>query len=167
MTTTTKPIQPPRAGLRINRRWVVYRDFPEVLDIDAATNLPTSQPLTEEMLLDTCRSRDMVCKIWELLTPPRPIIAYSIHRLHRDHTELLRMAVAPQFQGLGVGRMIIEHMKTNAAERRKYLIADVSEYNTPAQLFLRAHGFRARFVVRNYIAEGHDAYEFHYHPAGR
>lgn len=164
----SKPTRPQllRSAVKCTRRWMFYRDMPMVLDIDRAMNLPTAHVITKQQLLETCRFQNVVPNIWELAAPPHTLVAYCIHRLHRNRLEILRMGVDQQFQRMGIGREIVEHLKTTAAVHQKFLTADVSEYNLGAQLFFHAMGFRVQCIAPDYIAEGHAAYEFNYRHVG-
>lgn len=83
--------------------------------------------------------------------------------LHARRVHLLNLAVAPSEQRQGLGRSLIEALiatQQREASGRGQLIADASEHNLPAQLFLRACGFRAYQTLRAAEGDAPDYYVF-------
>jgi len=72
--------------------------------------------------------------------------------------------VHPEFQRDGVGRSLINKLKSKLSyERRNRITLKVRESNLDAQLFFRAMGFQAVEVLRNHYQEcSEDAYLMRY-----
>ena len=72
------------------------------------------------------------------------VLGHVVYTLHRDHLTLDRLAVAPRVRLCGVGRALLERLQHKAVtHRRERVEAVVPEENVPAQVWLRACGWRA------------------------
>lgn len=68
------------------------------------------------------------------------------------------LAVAPECQGQGVGRLLLEWLEGEVFERRgaANLFLCVSHFNTPARAFYQALGYVEAGVLTSYLCPGMD-----------
>lgn len=135
-------------------RWMIRGDMPEVYRIErAAFEIPWS----EEDFFGHLRQRNCIGKVAE---HDGRVVGYVVYTLHKQHLELLNLAVAPEHKREGVGRSTIEKLKRPLRpECRRWITTLVRETNLDAQLFLRTMGFEAVAVIRDHYAEtDEDAY---------
>jgi ribosomal-protein-alanine N-acetyltransferase len=71
--------------------------------------------------------------------------------------ELLHLAVAPEWQRNGIGRVLVRRFEDRLHGPGDSIQATVPESNLPVQLFLRRVGYKAVRVLRGYYGE-EDAY---------
>lgn len=147
-------------------RWMIRRDMPSVLAIEnACFDLPWATPWSEEEFIRTRRQRSIVgmtANIVDEQTGDSEVVGFMLYELHRRSLDLLDLAVAPAHQRRGIGRAMINRLVDKLeAKRRETLNIAVSDHNTPAHLFLRACGGRAKGVYHDYF-DGHesDMYDF-------
>lgn len=148
MTTRTAP----------HIRWMIRRDMPRTLEIERACF--GIQAWSESDFIRVLRQRDCIGMVAEGSEADR-ISGYMLYELHRNHIDLLNLAVDPAYQRKGVGLELITRLWSKLhPERRSKLTTRVCESNLPAQLFFRWLGFRAVGVDRGYFDDGQDAYRF-------
>jgi ribosomal-protein-alanine N-acetyltransferase len=74
---------------------------------------------------------------------------------------VLNFAVHPAARRTGIGGLMVDKLvyKLTSHRRQKITLA-VRERNLAAQMFFRAHGFKATKMLRNYYEDsGEDAYQ--------
>lgn len=78
-----------------------------------------------------------------VLTECGRIVGAAMYRFDR-HTLHLHRVVVPEFvRRRGYGRQVVDHLKDMLRpERQTRIVAEVSEYDLAAQLFLKSCGFR-------------------------
>lgn len=153
----TKPSSPKL--LSVHLRWMVRRDMPEVLAIEAGA---FEFPWSEEDFIRCLRSRNCIGMVAE--DCEASVVGVMIYELHRTRLHILNLAVAPRQQRLGVGRQMIEKLVGKLSpQRRNRIMLEIRETNLPAQLFFRACGFRAISLLRDFYEDTpEDAYLFQY-----
>jgi [ribosomal protein S18]-alanine N-acetyltransferase len=139
-------------------RWLIRRDMPEVLSIEAAA---FEYPWDEEDFLVCLRQRNCIGMIAER---EHEIIGFMVYSLHKSRINLMNIAVDPQFHRSGVGRQMIERLKDKLSQqRRKEISTEVRERNLPAQQFFSSQGFRATRILRDHYEDtSEDAYLMSY-----
>lgn len=138
-TATTK--------LRAHLRWLIRRDMPEVLGIEA---LCFEFPDNEEDFIRVLRTRNSIGKVAEVRDR---VVAFVIYENFKTHVNVLNLAVVPRCQRHGLGTQIIDDLKSRLTPfRRKRICVTIRERNVDGQLFFKAAGFRCVQVV-------HDFYE--------
>jgi ribosomal-protein-alanine N-acetyltransferase len=153
-----------RAGAEPNAthiRWMIRRDMPDVMGIELAS---FEYAWTEDDFLRCLRQRNCIGMVAER---GDAIVGFMIYELHRTRLQLLNFAVNPTVRRTGVGGLLVSKLVYKlCSHRRSKLALAVREGNTAAQLFFRAHGFKAEKVLRNYYEDsGEDAYQMEYRPA--
>lgn len=119
-------------------RWMVRRDVPAVLGIEAAT----PDPWAEADLMARLRARTCIGMV--AADGDGAVAGYVVYALHRKTVEVLRLAVAPAHRRRGVGTYLLRRV---AAKLRTYgrtgLGAEVPEGALDVQLLFRACGVPA------------------------
>jgi ribosomal-protein-alanine N-acetyltransferase len=87
-----------------------------------------------------------------------------IYELHTAKLHILNLAVHHDCRHHGIGTQMVEKLVSKlSSHRRTRIMLEVRETNLDAQLFLRACGFRANSVSREFYADsGEDAYIMEY-----
>ncbi len=142
-------------------RWMIRRDMPDVMGIELGS---FEYAWTEDDFLRCLRQRNCIGMVAER---GDTIVGFMIYELHRTRLQLLNFAVAQAARRSGVGGLLVGKLLYKlCSHRRQKLSLAVREGNTAAQMFFRAHRFKAARVLRNYYEDsGEDAYQMEYHPA--
>ena len=137
-------------------RWLIRRDMPSVLKIEADC---FDQPWADEDFLTYLKQRNCIGMIAEL---EHEIVGFMVYMLHKSRLEIVNFAVAPESQRSGVGAAMIERLTDKLSQqRRNELLANVCETNEAMIGLLRSCGFKAVGVSRGQYGEL-DGYEFAY-----
>lgn len=144
--------------ISVNIRWMIRRDMPAVLDIEADS---FEFPWLEEDFVRCLRQRNCIGMVVE---HDDHVVGFMVYELNKTRLHMLNFAVSPQYRRLGVGsQMIGKLIGKLSAQRRSRILLEVRETNLPAQLFFRENGFRAVSVLRNYYEDTpEDAYLMQY-----
>ena len=138
----------------IHIRWMIRRDMPEVLAIESES-FPS--PYTEDDFIKCLRQRNCIAMVVE---HKERVVGYVMYLLHKSSLELLSMAVDPAFRRRSIGCAMLRKLQSKVSDRRTQLTTYVIDSNLHAQLFLRANGWRATRVHREYFNNAADAYVF-------
>lgn len=140
--------------MRVNIRWMIKRDFPEVLAIERAS---FDCPWREEDFLCLLRQRNCIGMVAEC---DGRVVGFMVYLLEPGCYHLENFAVAPDFRGCGVGRQMVRRLIDKLSrQKRDRILLVVRERNLSAQLFFRAVGFRAFCVLHGlYDGSDEDAY---------
>jgi ribosomal-protein-alanine N-acetyltransferase len=92
----------------------------------------------------------------------REIAGYVAGEMLGDEVRVVGLAIHPAFRGQGLGRVLVERMKSDCEKyKRKRVVLEVPERNLAAQKFFRACGLVAYAVLRGFDQEtGEDAFAF-------
>lgn len=139
-------------------RWMIRRDLEESLIIE---RLCYELPWTEEEFIKTLRSRDAIGMVVER---EGEVIGYVVYGLRKDHLELYNVAVHPFYQSRGVGKFILDKIKTKlSSHRRTRIQCYVREWNEQAQFFFKSQGFLCTKIEHEmYEDSDDDAYKFEF-----
>ena len=145
-------------GLKVQIRWLIRRDMPEVLAIEQSS---FRQPWSEEDFLGHLRQRNCIGMVAE---HNQQIVGFMIYELHKERLQLLNFATGVDFRQLGVGLQMVNKLVDKLSQqRRQEILLEVRESNLGAQLFFKARGFQAVRVMRaHYDATTEDAYVMRY-----
>jgi ribosomal-protein-alanine N-acetyltransferase len=144
--------------VRVHIRWMIRRDMPEVLAIEAAS---FEFPWIEEDFVRCLRQRNCIGMVAEY---DDQVVGFMIYELNKNRIQVLNFAVACQYRRRGVGtQMVAKLIGKLSAQRRTRIALEVRETNLAAQLFFRTIGFRAVSVLRNFYDDTpEDAYLMQY-----
>ncbi len=136
-------------------RWIIRRDMPEILGIEAAN---FEFPWTEKDFHRVLCNRNCVGRVVE---HKERIVGFVIYELHKNRLHISSIAVHAAMQRKGVATALIREMHGKLApHRRKQITLEVRETNLDAQLFFRAMGFKAATLLKDFEENGEDAYLF-------
>ena len=125
-------------------RWMIQRDLQEVVRIERDA---CEHPWGEREFRNTLKHPNHIGMVIER----QRIIGYMIYSLWLKRIELKNFAVDPYFQRQGFGVQMVAKLISKLSEgRRSSVCVDVWEYNTGAQLFFQACGFKAIEVLPNH-----------------
>ena len=144
--------------VRVHIRWMIRRDMPEVLAIEASS---FEFPWVEEDFIRCLRQRNCIVMVAE---HDDQVVGFMIYELNKNRIQVLNFAVARDFRRRGVGtQMVAKLIGKLSAQRRTRIAMEVRETNLAAQLFFRTAGFRAVSVLRNFYDDTpEDAYLMQY-----
>ena len=150
-------------GDRVGVRWMVDRDWPEVLAIELES---FEYPWGKSDFVRCLQQRNCLGMVAE---HDDRVVGLMVYELRKTCIRVLNFAVAESFRRRGVGSQMITKLTDKlSCARRSRLTLEVRETNLPAQLFFRAMGFRAVSVLRGlYHDTLEDAYLMVYRRRGR
>lgn len=141
--------------MKVHIRWMIRRDTPEVMAIDAKS-YPTAW--TEEEFLAMLRRRNVIGMVAE---HGDAVVGFMIYELRKTEILVSRFAVDPDFRRRGVGRAMVAKLVSKLdPRRRRRLRTAVRETDLGGQRFLKATGWTAYHVERDGFDVGCDAYNF-------
>lgn len=146
-----------RTPAQVSIRWMIRRDMPEVLSIEAGFEFPWC----EDDFIRCLRQRNAIGMVAE---HGERIAGFMVYELHKNRIHILNFAVHPAYQRKGVGGQMIRKLQGKlSADRRSRILLEIRETNLDAQLFFKAMGFRCINVLRNfYVDTTEDAYLMQY-----
>ncbi len=141
-------------------RWMVRRDFSEVLAIESDA---FEFPWKEEDFLKCLQQRNCIGMVAECAGQ---VVGFMIYETPKNRIHLLNMAVAPKFRHQGVASQMIQKLVGKLKnQRRNKIVTEVRETNLQALQFLRSLGFRAVLVLKDFYEDvNEDAYVMEYRP---
>lgn len=150
---------PSKSKVNVHIRWMIRRDMPEVLAIEAHS---FEFPWCEDDFIRCLRQRNCIGMVAER---DERVVGFMIYELHRNRLHILNFAVHPDFRRGGVGnQMALKLVGKLSPQRRSRILLEVRETNLDAQLFFRDLGFRAISVLRDFYDDTtEDAYLMEYH----
>ena len=142
------------AQLQVHIRWMIRRDMPEVLAIEAGQE---SLPWMEDEFLKILRQRNCIGMVAEA---DDKIVGFMIYELNKHRLQILNFAVHPNYRRRGVAsQMAAKLIGKLSSQRRTRISLHIRETNLSAQLFFRAIGFMALEIAREHFEDtGEDAY---------
>ena len=143
--------------VRVYIRWMIRRDMPEVLAIEADS---FEFPWLEEDFIRCLRQRNCIGMVAE---HEDRVVGFMFYELNKTRFQVLNFATASDFLRRGIGiQMVSKLVGKLSAQRRTRITLEVRETNLPAQLFFRSVGFRVVSILREYEETGEDAYLMRY-----
>lgn len=110
----------------MNMRWLIVRDYPEVLAIDAAGYGP--EAMTRAALAMLMRQRDVIGVVVE---EGETILGYALFRRERHQIEAISLAVHPAHRRRGVGTRLVRRLKAlchpEGPRRRLRVVCDLGQ----------------------------------------
>lgn len=142
-----KPTQKDRAP---QVRWLIRADMPSVMEIE---NRCFDHPWSEEEFLCALRDKRTIGVVYESANDL--IYGFMVYELDKSMLRLISIAVAPEVQGTGVGRAMVERLTDKLEQQNRRAVETlVRETNLGAQLFFSKLGFRAVECVRDAYSDG-------------
>jgi len=140
--------------LRIQLRWMIRRDMPEVLAIEQEA---FEFPWSDEDFTRCLRQRNCIGMVAEV---GDSVVAFMIYELHRTRLHVLNFAVRRSHRRMGIGSQMMGKLFAKlSVERRDRILLEVRERNLPAQVFFRSLGYRAISVLKDFYEDStEDAY---------
>lgn len=150
---------PQKQRVNVHIRWMIRRDMPEVLAIEAHS---FEFPWSEDDFIRCLRQRNCIGMVAER---DERVVGFMIYELHRNRLHILNFAVHPDFRRSSVGNQMANKLIGKLSpQRRSRILLEVRETNLDAQLFFRDLGFRAISVLRDFYDDTtEDAYLMEYH----
>lgn len=144
--------------IRVHVRWMIRRDMPEVLAIEAAS---FEFPWKEEDFIRCLRQIN--CK-GEVAEHKDTVVGFMVYELNKSCIRVLNFAVMAEWRRCGVGtQMVAKLTRKLSAQRWSRITLEVRETNLAAQFFFLATGFRAVSVLRGHYQDTpEDAYLMQY-----
>lgn len=145
-------------GIEVHVRWLIRRDMPEVLDIEAAS---FEYPWSHDDFISCLQQRNCIGMVAEL---DGEVVGYIIYEMERSEFHVLNVAVRPDCRRRGVGQQLIEKVIGKLRPRQRTRInLEVRETNLAAQLFFRRFRFQAVTVLKDFYDDtAEDAYMMMY-----
>ena len=142
----------------IHIRWMIRRDMPAVLGIEAQS---FEFSWSEDDFIRCLRQRNCIGMVAER---DDKVVGFMIYELHKNRLHILNFAVAKESRREGVGRSMIGKLLSKLShERRNRIMLEVRETNLEAQLFFKGLNFRAISVLRDFYDDTvEDAYLMQY-----
>lgn len=165
MSTTTQT----KTKQHVHIRWMIRRDMPEVLAIEADNYVLMGYPFApwdEDDFIRCLRQRNCIGMTAEV---DDKVAGFMVYELHESRLHILNLAVDPVRQRQGIGaEMTTKLIRKLSPQRRTRILMEISEHNLDGQLFLSRQGFRAINVLREWYDDPKygDAYLFQYRLAG-
>ena len=144
--------------VQVQVRWMVRRDFAQVLAIEQAC---FEFPWTEEEFLQCLQQRNCLGMVAEY---EGRIVGFVIYETPKSRIFVTNIATDPEFQRHGIARQMIQKLVAKMIYQRRQKIAiEIRETNIPALLCFRALGFRTALIRKNfYDNQSEDAYVLQY-----
>ena len=144
------------SAIKLHVRWMIKRDMPEVLAIEAAS---FTEPWLEGDFVRCLRQRNCIPMCVECLNIDEdrwPVGGYLIYELHPGRMHILTVVVDPKLRRLGLATRMIDKMKEKLHNaRRSQISIDVHESNLIGQKLLQINGFKAEpYEGGKYIVDG-------------
>lgn len=139
-------------------RWMIRRDMPEVLAIEASC---FEFPWDEDAFICCLRQRNCIGMVAE---HDETVVGFMVYELHSSRLHLLNFAVHEDWRYKGVGSAMIRKLTSKLSnDRRSRIMLEVRETNVDAQLFFKAVGFRAISILHDFYEDtAEDAYLFQF-----
>ena len=142
----------------VHVRWMVRRDFAQVLAIEQAC---FEFPWTEEDFLHCLRQPNCLGMVAEY---EGRVAGFVIYETPKNRLFITNIATEPEYQRRGIARQMIQKLVAKMVYQKRHKIAiEIRETNLPALVCFRALGFRAATVRKNfYEDQSEDAYVLQY-----
>lgn len=140
--------------MEVQTRWMLRADVPAV----AAMMRASGEDETERSLDRMFKRSSVVCTVAEADGEVVGFMSYDVGRVSK--IKMVSFVVAEGRRRSGIGTKMISTLTSKLGGKRNRVELSVSEYNLPAQLFLRSAGFRAESVSKD--DSGKSEYSFVY-----
>lgn len=144
--------------IKAHIRWMIRRDRPEVLGIEAES---FEYPWLEEDFERCLKQRNCIGMVAE---HDDRVVGFMIYELNKTRIHVLNFAVATGERHRGVAsQMLVKLIEKLSLQRRSRITLEVRETNLVAQLCFRKNGFRVISALRDFYDDTReDAYLMQY-----
>jgi len=142
--------------MNVHVRWLIRQDLPQVIECDFC-----SYPSwTAEDIASKLHLRNTIGMVAECGST---IVGYMVYSLHKDHLNVIKLVVHPDYRRRGVGTALFEKLKSKLSHhRRTHITFVVHELLLGGQLFLKKMGAVCTKILPSYFDEDgvdvHDGY---------
>ena len=142
----------------VNVRWLVRRDFEQVLAIEETC---FEFPWTDEEFRQCLQDRNCLGMVAE---HEGRVVGFLVYETPKNRFLVTNIAVDPEFQRRGFARQMIQKLVSKMIHQRRNKVAiTIRETNLPALLCFRALGFKAVTTLKNFYDEqDEDTYVLQY-----
>lgn len=135
-----------KAPLDVITRWMIRYDMPNILQIENDNFL---SPWQDDDFLCCTRERNVMGMVADY---NQKALGYMLYHVQKSHIEIIRLAVAPEFQHQNVGHALIQRLIDKPPNNlHRKIIMNVQESNLGAQLFFRSQGFKAASTIQDHL----------------
>lgn len=114
-----------------------------------------TSPWTKEMLSDSAKNTAVKFKV---LTENKTVAGYYIIIMAAGETEILNLAVAPEFRRRSFGQAILIDIKKESIDRQsRFIFLEVRQSNTVALNLYKSFGFKEIDIRKKYYKNNEDA----------
>jgi ribosomal-protein-alanine N-acetyltransferase len=154
----TDPRDTPYCDRLYHVRWMIRRDFPEILEIEHES---FEYPWNEEAFISCLQQRNCIGMVAE---DGDRVLGYMVYELHKTKLAILNFAVSPSHRRQNVGLSLVAKLITKLSfERREKLSIRIRETNLDALCFFRTCGFVADALLPEFFEDtDEDAILMHY-----
>jgi ribosomal-protein-alanine N-acetyltransferase len=144
--------------IRVHVRWMVRRDFREVMAIE---NSCFEFPWGAEDFQTCLKQRNCIGMVADM---DGQVVGFMIYETPKNRIHLLNIATSPEFQHHGIATQMVQKLISKLANQGRTRISmEIRESNLPALVFFRSRGFRATGVLRCFYEDTNDdAYVMQY-----
>ena len=144
--------------IQVQVRWMVRRDFAQVLAIEQAC---FEFPWTEDEFRQCLQQPNCLGMVAEY---EDRIVGFVVYETPKNRIFITNIATDPEFQRHSIARQMIQKLVTKMIYQHRYRLAiEIRETNLPALLCFRALGFRTAIIRKNYYEnQSEDAYVLQY-----
>lgn len=148
--------------MKVNVRWLIGRDYPEVIDIDRETY--GENAWTRRDIKSLMRERSVCGMVAEF---SETVCGFVIYDLIPQSIVIVNIGVAADVRRCGIGTLLVNRLQNKLhQQKRKNVSVLVRETNLTAQLFFRGLQFQCDSILRNAYDDddgsGDAAYRFRY-----
>lgn len=145
-------------------RWMIHRDYPEVLEIERQS---FDHPWTERDYTRRLLGKDGLNGLVAEAGVPgdkwTPILGFLVYALNKGHLELVRLAIHPSHRRAGVGRRLLHHLEKQLKDGgRRAVVFAVPDTRLDAHLWLKSCGYRVNDPIIRGQGGERDRYRFTY-----
>jgi ribosomal protein S18 acetylase RimI-like enzyme len=139
-------------------RWGTNKDLKSIAEIEHTVYGP-NENLNIDELKKLKNKKGVIILVAE--SNMYNMYGYAIYKLNHSNLELFRLTVAPEYQGIGVGGMLITKIISRLNNNRTKIVTAIEDNFTVGHLFLKNFGFHCYKMLWGNNEE-RDLYLFEY-----
>lgn len=132
--------------MEVVTRWMIVADLPQVVAIESQC---FDDAMNTDQIREYLKIRNNIGMVAEDNRSGK-VMGHIIYELLKDQIVVLRLAVHPNYQRKGIGRLMLETVERKLTpDKRRRICLMVSDSLLPVHLFLKAVGYKATSVQGN------------------